>query len=401
MQLSKIRVRNYRLLVDTELEIDSKTTLIVGRNNTGKTSCLECIDGILKGAPFSFNDYPLKKREKLCSNFLDYMAQSISFEGLCNRTEPISVDFTVDYSMDDPEENLGALSAFIIDIDMDITTALIRVEYKLKTDERVVQSILGLASPKKCDGISIEDARYIIENNFQKLFETVIYAINPRHPEEKQRKKLDELNELFPIFFIRAERRLGEDGTHDSSLASLISEYFETNEDELDPRIVEQVILLRNLVEDNSRTIQQKSDEILSELVSNAVGFGYPNGEELQLGVQTELSVDEQIINKAQLTYNSEACEGRLPSTHNGLGYKNLIKMEFLLAAFAKSISACGNACMPLLFIEEPESHMHPQMQRAFAEYLEEFLEKIASMRIQTVLTTHSAHIANTMDFPK
>lgn len=51
--------------------------------------------------------------------------------------------------------------------------------------------------------------------------------------------------------------------------------------------------------------------------------------------------------------------------------------MEFLLAAFAKKIEKCGNACIPLLFIEEPESHMHPQMQHAFAEYLEAFLGKL------------------------
>ena len=38
MKITKIRIQNYRLLIDTELEVDSKTTLIVGRNNTAKTS---------------------------------------------------------------------------------------------------------------------------------------------------------------------------------------------------------------------------------------------------------------------------------------------------------------------------------------------------------------------------
>lgn len=44
---------------------------------------------------------------------------------------------------------------------------------------------------------------------------------------------------------------------------------------------------------------------------------------------------------------------------------------------------------------------MHPQMQHAFAEYLEAFLGKITSVGIQTVLTSHSAHVANTMVFSK
>ena len=38
MHVSKIRIQNFRLLVDTEVDIDPKTTLIVGRNNTEKTS---------------------------------------------------------------------------------------------------------------------------------------------------------------------------------------------------------------------------------------------------------------------------------------------------------------------------------------------------------------------------
>ena len=47
------------MLIDAELEVDSKTTLIVGRNNTAKTSCFECIGKVLDETPFSFNDYPL------------------------------------------------------------------------------------------------------------------------------------------------------------------------------------------------------------------------------------------------------------------------------------------------------------------------------------------------------
>lgn len=136
-------------------------------------------------------------------------------------------------------------------------------------------------------------------------------------------------------------------------------------------------------------------------VVNKAVGFGYPNAEELQLGVSTELKIDEQIMDHTKLTYMSDATGETLPSSHNGLGYKNLIKMEFLLADYAQKIKQGDNACIPLLFIEEPESHMHPQMQHAFAEYLENFLKTITDVRIQTFLTSHSAHIANTVDFSK
>lgn len=401
MRLSKIKIKNYRLLIDAELEVDSKTTLIVGRNNTAKTSCFECIGKVLDGTPFSFNDYPLSKRENLYANIASFMAKEIAFEDLCERLEPISIEFLVDYSLDDPEDNLGALSPFIIDVDVDTTTALIRTEYKLKADEKSVWKILEPSYYENGNFTPADDVHNAIISNFNKLFEITIYAINPKNPEETQIKKHKELAELFPFHIIQAERRLGEDGTQDNSLSSLISDFFDMSEDELDPNVAEKVKELRAIVENANKNVQQQSDNILSDLVSNAVGFGYPNGEELQLGVTTQLSIDDQIKNQTQLSYTAGTGKERLPSTYNGLGYKNLIKMEFLLAAFAKKVEKCGDACIPLLFIEEPESHMHPQMQHAFAEYLEAFLARITSVGIQTFLTSHSAHIANTMVFSK
>ena len=226
MRLSKIKIKNYRLLIDAELEVDSKTTLIVGRNNTAKTSCFECIGKVLAGTPFSFNDYPLSKRENLYANITSFMAKEITFEELYERLEPISIEFLVDYALDDPEDNLGALSPFIIDVDVDTTTALIRTEYKLKADEKSVWKILEPSYYENGNFTPADDVHNAIISNFNKLFEITIYAINPKNPEETQIKKHKELAELFPFHIIQAERRLGEDGTQDNSLSSLISDFF-------------------------------------------------------------------------------------------------------------------------------------------------------------------------------
>lgn len=83
MYISKIKIKNYRLLIDAELEVDAKTTLIVGRNNTAKTSCLACIENVLNGRPFSFDDYPLVKRKTLYEIIASFMSKEISFESLC------------------------------------------------------------------------------------------------------------------------------------------------------------------------------------------------------------------------------------------------------------------------------------------------------------------------------
>lgn len=401
MKLSKIRIKNYRLIIDAELEVDPKTTLIVGRNNTAKTSCFDCIGKVLNGNTFSFDDYPLSKRAKIYDTVASFMEKKINFESLCEQLEPVSVEFLVDYSLDDPEDNLGALSPFIIDVDEDTTTALIRAEYRLKTDEKTLRSFLESSYYK--DGVFAPDdeSNDAIISNFSKLFCLTIYSINPKNEEDKQIKSQKDLQNLFPFHVIPAERVLGEDDSHNSSLGSLISGFFDMQEEDLDPKVAEEVKRLRLIVQNANKQVQKQSDELLGNVVNTAIGFGYPNIEELKLGVTTQLSIDDQIKNQTKLSYISGSDKESLPSSHNGLGYKNLIKMEFLLAAFAKEVEKQGVACIPLLFIEEPESHMHPQMQTAFANYLENFIRNLSAVNIQTFLTSHSAHIANTMNFAK
>ena len=441
MQLSKIKIKNYRLLVDAELEVDNQTTLIVGRNNTAKTSCFHCIENILQGRSLTYDDYPLVKREAFFQHISLFMEEKLSFEDFCKQVNTTSLEFLVDYSLDDPEDNLGALSPFIIDVDVDTTTALIRAEYRLKIDEKALREQLkdsfykgGIFAPDR-------DSRAAVESSFSKWFELIIYAINPKNTEEKQVKKQKELQDLFPHCIVWAERTLGEDDGQNSSLASLISQFFTMQDEDLDPSVSEQMKELRSIVEKANKDVQKHSDDILSDVVNSSIGFGYPNSEELQLGVTTQLSIDDQIKNQTKLSYRAGNSDEKLPSTYNGLGYKNLIKMEFQLAAFAKDMKQNGEACIPLLFIEEPESHMHPQMQNAFAEYLEDFLRKITEgtakeekpvegktakdeaaegeavegeikegstpkekssrVKIQIFLTSHSAHIANAMEFSK
>ena len=171
MRLLEIRIKNYRLLIDAKLDVDAKTTLIVGRNNTAKTSCSNCINTVLQGSDFSYNDYPLSKRENLYNLFLQFMEKKLSYEDLCKGIDPISIEFVVDYSLDDPDTKLGALSPFIIDVDVDTTTALIRAEYQLKTDESKLWNLFKDScydedkfAPKT------EEMHDVLASNFTRLF---------------------------------------------------------------------------------------------------------------------------------------------------------------------------------------------------------------------------------------
>lgn len=70
----------------------------------------------------------------------------------------------------------------------------------------------------------------------------------------------------------------------------------------------------------------------------------------------------------------------KIPATHNGLGYNNLIFMSLLLSKM--QVNSDGkylgsNAkVFPVLAIEEPEAHLHPAMQYQFLRFLKRIKQR-------------------------
>lgn len=71
-----------------------------------------------------------------------------------------------------------------------------------------------------------------------------------------------------------------------------------------------------------------------------------------------------------------------------GLGFSNLIYLHMRLEEFYKSIDKNK---VNVFFIEEPESHMHPQMQNVFIRFLKNYY---IDKKLQGLITTHSNEIA-------
>lgn len=78
----------------------------------------------------------------------------------------------------------------------------------------------------------------------------------------------------------------------------------------------------------------------------------------------------------------------------NGLGFNNLIFMAVVLSELAKNPEATYRG----LIIEEPEAHLHPQLQAILLRYLESIQAAIGDKPVQLFVTSHSPNFASIAD---
>jgi hypothetical protein len=104
-----------------------------------------------------------------------------------------------------------------------------------------------------------------------------------------------------------------------------------------------------------------------------------------------------------------------LPEGSNGLGYQNLISMIFRLMSFRDAWMRAGKASkgaegasiepLHLVLVEEPEAHLHAQVQQVFIKKAYEVLRRNPvlgdndALRTQLVVSTHSSHVAHETPF--
>lgn len=75
----------------------------------------------------------------------------------------------------------------------------------------------------------------------------------------------------------------------------------------------------------------------------------------------------------------------------NGLGFNNLIYMAVVLSELAKNSESCYRG----LIVEEPEAHLHPQLQAVLLQYLESIKAVEREKPIQLFVTSHSPNFAS------
>lgn len=75
----------------------------------------------------------------------------------------------------------------------------------------------------------------------------------------------------------------------------------------------------------------------------------------------------------------------------NGLGFNNLIYMAVVLSELTKNPDSCYRG----LIVEEPEAHLHPQLQAVLLQYLQSIQSVDGEKPVQLFVTSHSPNFAS------
>ena len=401
MYLKKVELKNFRLWNEALIDLEKQSTVIVGKNNTGKSSFMYFMLMLVNNQTPFFNDYPLDKREDLYNNILKFLNGEIEFKELSDSFILPSVKLYVDYSLEKDDENLGALVPFIIDTDISVSEAIVKANYALVVTEEQFKNIfeekINNSEQKK------QTIKKILDKEFSNLIKLNFYAINPVDGSKNRKVEYKEFKNLFPVFTIKAERSMDEsDASNKAPLQAIITQLFKPQLDDSLKNFEEPIKNLKKLCEQVNADTEEKVNELLNDITKDSLKFGYPTSEDLQFLARSRVELENQIQDSVDIHYQNMSNKETLPSTYNGLGYKNLLKIELQLLSFANQIKDYIDNSIPLVFIEEPESHMHPQMQQRFIEYIDQYCKEISETKdLQIIITTHSSHIVNSTNFER
>ncbi|WFF42340.1 ATP-dependent endonuclease [Salinicola endophyticus] len=445
-----IELCQFRRLGKVQLDVDKKTTILVGANNSGKTSVLAALRHFLAdGCPFGSFDISLSQWPTLralgkawealaeapltvpgdeeqwkqqlqtllstmptldlwfdaeagmyhhVAPFLSKFSWKGGAVGIRLRLEPASTveelkQLAWAYRMArEPVKEMGTDSlAWPIDL----------LDFWLREPSK-----LGQARAYKLDA----------ENNpitGLQTYATQTLAVNASHIERKH------LSKVIRVDFVAAQRGLGSEEAESRSasgphrvgmFSNQLLKFARQHLNVASTGHGHRPDLIKAVAE-AQRDLDKKIHEAVADSVEEVKELGYPGLHDPQeIRFRTRIQTADLLDHGTAVQYSmqKDSLEELLPEHSIGLGYQNLQSLSYQLVSFkaARLKPEKGSpAPVHLVMIEEPEAHLHVQVQRIFPDKAHKLISPTgadaSALKSQLLISTHSSHLAHAEDFDR
>lgn len=408
MILKKMKVKNFRLLKDFKLDFKDELSLVIGKNNCGKTSALIILDKMLNSSKIMWEDINLEYQKNLYKKIMDFdMSDQEKVESL----EAINLQLFIEYNDNDSYANI---QKFMMDLSPDNNTIVL--EFTSLIPVKKIIELKEIINEKKLkDFISFSK---FVSKNFSNFFETKKYSrgfdaeLNQITQDRSEEIDNKDIQKVIKVAGIRADRAVSNDDRN-HVLSDLTGKYFSSYKAAKDKS--ESVFTrLEEKLEKADKELykiyngeKSESGEYIDGIFSNVIDViktygGAENG--INIAIESSISEKNLLSDNTNLSYR-QGGDCSLPETYNGLGYLNLIGILFDIETKIQELFE-QPADINLLYIEEPEAHTHPQLQYIFIRNIKQHITthrnkllKDRNKQLQIIITSHSSHIVSECNF--
>ncbi|WP_421313000.1 ATP-dependent nuclease [Aeromonas sp. 603404] len=150
-----------------------------------------------------------------------------------------------------------------------------------------------------------------------------------------------------------------------------------------------------SLATDDGLSIKH-ANELITENLTKAIGYHFGQNTSIQFAETDFTRIAESLTLLFFPNLSKDDRELFRNLNQNSLGYNNLLYIASILAELTLNDGDDDQPLLKLLLIEEPEAHLHPQLQIRLLNYLKNVAEN--NKNVQVIVTTHSTVLASSVD---
>lgn len=410
MKIIKIEVENFRLLKKFSLDLEEDLSLVIGKNNTGKTSILCVLDKFLnEKSKFSYDDFNI--------DFKNELEALIKSGNIPEEFTPkgIKLKLFIEYN---EKDDLSNVSRVLMDLDPNNNKIVLGFEYttsytdflKIKTEYAAFEAHekAKVDAKKKNKPSEIKDfLKQGLDNYFRthKMsfeYDMVTNKVNVTNFIDLESEGIV-IKDIIGFKYISARRDV-TNKEKENTLSKQTSSLYKKQEDNSEKNQATENF--KDQLSETDSTLSEIYKDLFSDVIKKVQDFGGIKLNDTDIEIISTLQHRELLEGNTTVVYTHD--HHKLPEHYNGLGYMNLISMIFEIEILVQDFKRDKDkrpADINLLIIEEPEAHTHPQMQYVFIKNIKKLLaEGIRrydgiKRPLQYIITTHSSHIVADSDF--